>query len=159
MLQKEKLPMATHSIGRSAAAVVAEAERFTAPAVAVKRLAKTYPGGVRAVDSVSFDVAVGEVFGLPGPNGAGKSTTIGMLTTTIAPTSGTAALAGYDVVRQPLHARSVSSVVFQEPVVDRGLTGRANLELHAQLWGVAVRDARARIGELADALDVAEIPE
>jgi ABC-2 type transport system ATP-binding protein len=117
------------------------------------------PGGVEAVKGIDFDVAPGEVFGLLGPNGAGKSTTIGMLTTTIAPTSGSAALAGFDVVAEPLKARSVSSVVFQEPVVDRGLTGRANLELHAQLWGVAVRDARARIGELADALDVAEILE
>ena len=63
-----------------------------------------------------------------------------------------AALAGYDVVRQPLQARSVSSVVFQEAVVDRGLTGRANLELHAQLWGVDPGRRAARIDELADAL-------
>ena len=98
------------------------------------------------------------MFGLLGPNGAGKSTTIGMLTTTITPTSGTAALAGHDVVRQPLHARSVSSVVFQEAVVDRGLTGRANLELHAQLWGVDPRREPARIDELAAALGVAEHP-
>jgi ABC-2 type transport system ATP-binding protein len=128
-----------------------------APAVAVRRLTKTYPGGVEAVKGVDFDVAPGEVFGLLGPNGAGKSTTIGMLTTTIAPTSGSAALAGYDVVRRPLHARAVSSVVFQEPVVDRGLTGRANLELHARLWGVDGRAAPATIRELAGALGVEEI--
>jgi ABC-2 type transport system ATP-binding protein len=126
-------------------------------AVAVERLAKTYPGGVRAVDGISFEVAAGEVFGLLGPNGAGKSTTIGMLTTTIAPTSGTAALAGYDVVTQPLHARGVSSVVFQEPVVDRGLTGRANLELHARLWGVDMTRGRRRLEELAATLGVAAI--
>jgi ABC-2 type transport system ATP-binding protein len=126
-------------------------------AVAVERLAKTYPGGVRAVDGISFEVAAGEVFGLLGPNGAGKSTTIGMLTTTIAPTSGSAALAGYDVVTQPLHARSVSSVVFQEPVVDRGLTGRANLELHARLWGVEETRGRRRLEELASTLGVAAI--
>jgi ABC-2 type transport system ATP-binding protein len=123
------------------------------PAVAVRRLTKTYPGGVEAVKDLDFDVAPGEVFGLLGPNGAGKSTTIGMLTTTIAPTSGGAALAGYDVVRRPLQARAVSSVVFQEPVVDRGLSGRANLELHARLWGVD----GAAIGELAGALGVEAI--
>src|SRR5690348_14848675 len=103
-------------------------------AVTVRRLAKTYPAGIEAVRGIDFDVAGGEVFGLLGPNGAGKSTTIGMLTTTIAPTRGTAALAGFDVVREPPQARAVSSVVFQEPVVDRGLSGRANLELHARLW-------------------------
>jgi ABC-2 type transport system ATP-binding protein len=126
-------------------------------AVAVRKLKKTYPGGVEAVKGIDFDAAAGEVFGLLGPNGAGKSTTIGMLTTTIAPTSGTAALAGYDVVRQPLKARSISSVVFQEPVVDRGLTGRANLELHANLWGVDPAAASTRISELADALGLAEL--
>ena len=102
---------------------------MTTQAVSVRRLAKTYPGGVEAVRGIDFDVAPGEVFGLLGPNGAGKSTTIGMLTTTISPTSGRATLAGYDVARQPLQARAVSSVVFQEPVVDRGLTGRANLAI------------------------------
>src|SRR5256885_5514276 len=112
-----------------------------APAVEVRRLTKTYPGGVEAVKAIDFSVAPGEVFGLLGPNGAGKSTTIGMLTTTIKPTAGTAVLAGFDVTGQPLQARSVSSVVFQEAVVDRGLAGRANLELHAKLWGIARRGA------------------
>ena len=56
-----------------------------APAIHVRQLTKTYPGGVEAVKGIDFDVAAGEVFGLLGPNGAGKSTTVGMLTTTIAP--------------------------------------------------------------------------
>src|SRR3954452_21413762 len=126
-------------------------------AVEVRHLTKIYPGGVEAVKGIDFDVAAGEVFGLLGPNGAGKSTTIGMLTTTITPTSGTAVLAGYDVAREPLKARSVSSVVFQEAVVDRGLTGRANLELHARLWGVEPRTATARMAEMAERLGVAEL--
>src|SRR5438045_860060 len=105
-------------------------------AIEVHDLRKTYPGGVEAVRGIDFEVDAGEVFALLGPNGAGKSTVIGMLTTTVAPTAGAARLAGFDVVTQPLQARSVSSVVFQEPVVDGALSGRENLELHARLWGV-----------------------
>jgi ABC-2 type transport system ATP-binding protein len=127
-----------------------------APAVEVRGLRKIYSGGVEAVKGIDFAVEPGEVFGLLGPNGAGKSTTIGMLTTTIAPTAGTARLAGFDVVAQPLQARRVASVVFQEPVVDRALTGRRNLLLHARLWGVEAATGAARIDELAGALGLAE---
>src|SRR5437763_3471850 len=102
--------------------------------IEVEALRKTYPGDVVAVDSIDFTVQPGEVFGLLGPNGAGKSTTIGMLTTTVKPTAGAARVGGFDVVAQPLAARRVSAVVFQEPVVDRSLTGRRNLEIHARLW-------------------------
>jgi len=93
-------------------------------AIEVDELRKTYPGGAEAVKGVEFDVAAGEVFGLLGPNGAGKSTIVGMLTTTIEPTSGTARLCGFDVAADPVAARRISSVVFQEPVVDRSLSGR-----------------------------------
>src|SRR5436190_11175557 len=96
------------------------------PAVDVRALRKTYPGGVEAVRGIDFSVEPGEVFGLLGPNGAGKSTTVGMLTTTVTPTSGSARVGGHDVVREPRAARSVSSVVFQEAVVDAALTGRRN---------------------------------
>src|SRR5215471_16875136 len=99
-------------------------------------LEKTYPGEVEAVRGIDLRVEQGEVFGLLGPNGAGKSTAVGMLTTTIVPTRGSARLGGFDVVTEPLAARSVSSVVFQEPVVDRALTGRQNLDIHARLWAV-----------------------
>ena len=126
-------------------------------AIQVIELRKTYPGGVEAVKGIDFDVPGGEVFGLLGPNGAGKSTTVGMLTTTIAPTAGTARLAGFDVSEQPLAARRISSVVFQEAVVDRGLSGRRNLELHGRLWDVEPDVAARRIAELVDALDLAEL--
>jgi ABC-2 type transport system ATP-binding protein len=126
-------------------------------AIEVARLSKTYPGDVHAVREISFAVRRGEVFGLLGPNGAGKSTTVGMLTTTVTPTSGTAVLAGYDVARSPLSARAVSSVVFQEPVVDRALTGRRNLDVHAHLWHVPDAEAAERIGELAATLGLAEL--
>src|SRR5207247_8337001 len=97
---------------------------------------------------IDLEVQAGEVFGLLGPNGAGKSTTIGMLTGTVAPTSGAARLAGYDVVAEPLAARRVSSVLFQEPVVDRPLSGRRNLEIHARLWGAAADDVGPRLDEI-----------
>jgi len=97
------------------------------------------------------------VFGLLGPNGAGKSTTIGMLTTTVRPTSGTARLAGLDVREQPLAARRVSSVVFQDPVVDRSLTGRDNLDLHARLWSVDPATAESRIEELIEAVGLRDL--
>ena len=126
-------------------------------AIEVHGLQKTYPGGVEAVRGIDFSVAPGEVFGLLGPNGAGKSTTIGMLTTTILPTAGTARLAGYDVVRQPLKARQASSVVFQEAVVDRALSGRHNLNLHAQLWSVNGSDAKTRTHDLVEAFGLTDV--
>jgi ABC-2 type transport system ATP-binding protein len=149
--------MATQNSGRHDTRVIAAAAALADPAVEVTRLTKTYPGGVQAVKGIDFQVAHGEVFGLLGPNGAGKSTTIGMLTTTIRPTSGTARLAGFDVAKQPLGARSISSVVFQEPVVDRGLSGRANLELHAHLWGVEMGYAARHIAELGETLGLGEL--
>jgi ABC-2 type transport system ATP-binding protein len=97
------------------------------------------------------------VFGLLGPNGAGKSTTIGMLTTTIVPTGGSARVGGFDVVSEPLDARRISSVVFQEAVVDRSLTGRRNLDIHARLWGTDLAAAGNRIDELAETLGLAEL--
>ena len=129
----------------------------TTPAVEVVGLTKTHPGGVEAVKGVPFSVARGEVFGLLGPNGAGKSTTIGMLTTTVAPTAGTARVAGFDVRAEPLAARRASAVVFQEPVVDRGLTGRRNLEIHARLWGVPAAVASKRIVEVMAAFGLADL--
>ena len=129
----------------------------TVPTVEAVGLTKTYPGGVEAVRGIDFAIEAGEVFGLLGPNGAGKSTTIGMLTTTIAPTCGTARLAGHDVVADPIAARAVSSVVFQEAVVDRALSGARNLELHARLWGVAAAARRTRIADVTDAFGLTEI--
>ena len=125
--------------------------------IEVEKLRKVYAGGVEAVKGIDFEVAPGEVFGLLGPNGAGKSTTIGMLTTTVRPTGGTARLAGFGVGEQPLAARSVSSVVFQDSVVDRSLSGRRNLDLHARLWRVEPAAAAERIEELVRAIGLGDL--
>jgi ABC-2 type transport system ATP-binding protein len=126
-------------------------------AIEVTGLRKTYPGGAEAVKGIAFRVAAGEAFGLLGPNGAGKSTTIGMLTTTIAPTAGSARVAGFDVADEPIAARRASSVVFQDAVVDRGLTGRRNLDIHARLWAVDNAVAGERIEDLAATLGLMEL--
>jgi ABC-2 type transport system ATP-binding protein len=127
------------------------------PPIRVRDLTKTWPGGVEAVRGISFDVEEGEVFGLLGPNGAGKSTTIGMLTTTVLPTSGVAAVHGHDVRVDPVAARAVSAVVFQDAVVDRVLTGRQNLQTHARLWGVPHPQAVRRVDEIVQRLGLADV--
>ena len=128
-----------------------------ATAIDVRALRKTYADGVEAVKGVSFDVAAGEVFGLLGPNGAGKSTTIGILTTTVKPTGGTARVAGFDAATDPISARASSSVVFQDQVLDGSLTGRRHLDIHARLWGVPRDTIASRIVETASVLGVDEI--
>src|SRR6516225_5338561 len=124
------------------------------PEIEVRGLAKTYPGGVEAVRGIDFTVLAGEVFALLGPNGAGKTTTVGMLTTTIRPTAGRAWLAGFDVSAEPIRARAVSAAVNQDPAVDRALSGRRNLEIHARVWGV--HRPRERVDEVVGAFDLAE---
>jgi ABC-2 type transport system ATP-binding protein len=125
--------------------------------VAAESLVKTYPNDVRAVAGISFSVRAGEAFGLLGPNGAGKSTTIGMLTTTVTPTSGRATLGGIDVAVNPTTTRSISSVVFQDAVVDRPLTGRQNLMLHMRLWGVEPSLRSTRLRELSSAVGLDDL--
>src|SRR5215510_9523088 len=138
-------------------ALVRAVSEDAGPAVDVHGLRKTYPGGVEAVRGIDFQVAPGEVFGLLGPNGAGKSTTIGMLTTTVMPTGGSARVAGFDVADEPIAARRASSVVFQDAVVDRGLTGRRNLDIHARLWAVDHAAATDRIKDLAATMGLLEL--
>jgi ABC-2 type transport system ATP-binding protein len=129
---------------------------MTNTAVAVDRLRKIYPGSIEAVRGLSFEVAEGEIYGLLGPNGAGKSTTLGVLTTTIRPSSGRAFVAGHDVVRGELAVRSAIGVVFQDSVLDNEFTGRENLRLHAHLWGMPKALADERIGELLAAMDLVD---
>src|ERR1700732_732655 len=105
------------------------------PAIAVRGLDKRF-GEVHAVRGVDFEVAVGEVFGFLGPNGAGKTTTINMLCTLAKPTSGSATVAGHDVVSDRDNVRRNIGLVFQDPTLDGYLTAAQNLRLHAELYGV-----------------------
>jgi ABC-2 type transport system ATP-binding protein len=118
----------------------------------VERLVKTYPGPVEAVRGVSFRVRPGEIFGLLGPNGAGKTTTIGILTTLVRPSGGSAFVGGHDVLADPLAARRSIGVVFQDSVLDNEFSGQANLWLHARLWRVP--QAASRIGSLLRAVEL-----
>ena len=118
--------------------------------VVVDKLEKVFSGGVRAVDSISFEVSRGEIFGFLGPNGAGKTTTISILTTQTLPTGGRAKVLGYDVVTEPSKVRKGIGLVPQDLTVDDELTGRENMELQASLYGVPYGEAKRRIDELLD---------
>jgi ABC-2 type transport system ATP-binding protein len=124
---------------------------FAVLAVEVLDLVKRYPKSpVNAVDGVSFAVAAGEVFGLLGPNGAGKTTTVGMLTTRVRPTAGTARIGGVDVVREPVQARRQLAVVPQRSNLDRSISIRDNLVFHAAYHGVPAREREERADELLE---------
>ena len=113
-------------------------------------LTKVYPGGVRAVDGLDLRVAEGEIFGLLGPNGAGKTTTVGMLTTRVVPTSGTALLAGVDVVAHPSEAKRMIGVVSQTNTLDRSLTVWENLYFHGRYFGLGAKQSRRVATELLE---------
>ena len=104
-------------------------------AIEVSKLTKSY-GEIEAVRGIDFEVAAGETFGFLGPNGAGKSTTIKILCTLAEPTSGTARVAGHDVVSERDTVRRNIGLVFQETTLDNYLTGEQNLRFHAELYGV-----------------------
>lgn len=104
--------------------------------------------GLVAVDKLNIAVERGEVFGLLGPNGAGKTTTISMLCTILKPTSGTARVDGFDIVKQATHVRKSIGIVFQDPSVDDRLTGRENLYMHANLYGVPSSEQKSRIDKV-----------
>jgi len=125
-----------------------------AAAIEAKDLVKTYPGGVTALDGLGFAVEEGSVFGLLGPNGAGKSTTVKVLTTLSRPDTGEARVAGLDVLRDPDRVRRSIGVVAQKPGVDRDATGRENLILQGQLFGMRGTALRARADELMDRFDL-----
>jgi ABC-2 type transport system ATP-binding protein len=125
------------------------------PAVSAEGLTKRF-GDFEAVRGIDLAVAPGEVFGFLGPNGAGKSTTISMLCTLLRPTSGSALVAGHDVVRERAAVRRNIGLVFQDPTVDGYLTGEQNLRFHAELYGMprrVVPDRMRQVLEMAGLWD------
>ena len=113
-------------------------------------------GDFTAVDDVSFEVPRGSVFGLLGPNGAGKTTTVRMMTTLAIPTSGSARVAGHDVVKEPEAVRASMGLTAQSATVDDLLTGRENLRLIGDLYGLDRRFVRRRTDELLEQFSLTE---
>ena len=111
--------------------------------------------GTVAVDSVSFQVHRGEIFGFLGPNGAGKTTTISILTTLIRATSGQAKIEGVDVLTDPHEVRRRLGLVFQKSTADEELSGRENMEIEAGLYGLSGPAVDAHITELLTQMDLA----
>lgn len=134
------------------------------PIIEVDNLTKRYRNAeTNAVDGISFTVAPGEFFALLGPNGAGKTTTISILTTTLSPTSGTARIAGYDLIGQASRVRQSVGIIFQRPSLDLNLTAEENVRFHAILYGLypfrptfrtMPRAYREQLGRLAGVLGI-----
>jgi len=128
-------------------------------AIRTQGLRKTYKssrGDVEAVRGIDLDVPQGEFFGLLGPNGAGKSTTIGMLTTLVAPTGGSAWVAGHDVTRSPVAVKRRIGVVTQNNTLDMQLTVAENLEYRSRFFGLPKAVAARRAGQLIDAFGLSD---
>jgi ABC-2 type transport system ATP-binding protein len=137
-------------------------------AIAVQDLRKTYKPQserrrkatpqpeIKALDGISFEIGGGEFFGLLGPNGAGKTTTIGILTTRIRPSGGSALVDRIDVARNPVAVKRRIGVVPQANNLDRSLTGRENLLFHAEYFGIPKARREARAAELLARFQLAE---
>jgi len=129
------------------------------PPMAAGRAPASGPGGKRgkdakpqvtALDGIDLDVAPGEIFGLLGPNGAGKSTTVGILTTRIRPTGGTAWIGGRDVWQDQTAAKRLIGVVAQRPNLDFSLTAREILQFHGAYFGLNSRERSQRASQLLE---------
>ncbi len=125
------------------------------PAIEADNLVKRF-GDTLAVDGVSLSVPEGSVLGLLGPNGAGKTTTVRMMTTLTTPTSGTARVAGYDVIEQPDMVRKSMGLTGQAATVDELLTGRENLHLIGSLYGLTSVYVRQAAGDLLERFSLSD---
>jgi ABC-2 type transport system ATP-binding protein len=123
--------------------------------IEVRNLVKKY-GDFTAVNGISFNVEAGEIFGFLGPNGAGKTTTINILCALLRPTSGIALINGVDISKESMKARESIGLVFQDTSVDNQLTGRENLQIHGQLYGVSRDTIDKRIPEVLNLVELSE---
>jgi ABC-2 type transport system ATP-binding protein len=123
--------------------------------IEVENLTKRF-GDFTAVDSISFNVGHGEVFGLLGPNGAGKSTLIRMMTTLVPPTSGRVTIKGFDVVRQPNDVRACIGVIPQAMTSDLDLTAEENMNIFAKFYGLSREDRKKTVTDLLAAVDLTQ---
>jgi len=123
--------------------------------IEIKQVTKRF-GTLVAVKDFSLTLSKGVVFGLLGPNGAGKTTLVNILTTLMKPTSGSASVGGYDVVRNGARVRSLIGVVPQENNLDRYLTARENLIFHARMHGMNPSSYHRRVDELLSLMGLAE---
>jgi len=123
--------------------------------IEAENLSKRF-GELIAVEKVTLNVIEGEIFGFLGPNGAGKTTTINMLCTLLRPTSGTALVDGYDIIRQRNRVRRSIGLVFQDPTLDEYLTGEQNLRFHAYAYNVPRSVRERRIGELLELVGLSD---
>ena len=118
------------------------------PAIETEGLVKRYSEEVLAIDGVDLTIPSNSIYSLLGPNGAGKTTTLSILTTLLEPTTGTARVAGLDVVSQANEVRQIIGVTFQETVLDDTLTGRQALDFHGKLYNQSKAKRQAKIAEL-----------
>jgi ABC-2 type transport system ATP-binding protein len=124
--------------------------------IEVEGLVRDFKGGVRAVDGIDLTVEPGEIYGFLGPNGAGKSTTVLMLTTLLPPSSGTARVAGHDIVREGPEVRRAIGAALQEAALDPLLTGREHMRLQTTLQGVPKAERRVRGDALLERVGLME---
>jgi ABC-2 type transport system ATP-binding protein len=124
-----------------------ESHGFCMSIIKAEKLVKKFKE-LTAVDGISFEIEDGEIFGLLGPNGAGKTTTISMLSTMLRPTSGTATVNGFDVIKQEDDVRKSIGIVFQDQSLDEELTACENMDFHGRLYRIEKKERQERIERL-----------
>lgn len=125
-------------------------------AVVLDNFSKTYPGGKRAVQSVSLSLAPGEVFGFLGPNGAGKTSTVKMLNGILKPTEGGCRVFGYDPVKEPEKVHMISGIVTEHARMYDAMSGQDNLIFYAEVFGISGEEGKRRARELLEQMELTE---